>query len=632
MIVDNTVVYDKAQTLTEAQKTQARANIGALDESQLPIIVQEAGESESLVMSQKAVTDLVSEALENIGTVEYDTVDSVSEMTDPTKQYVLSSTGTIWSYKEKKELIEYNAYNSETATFNKRISVSGGGETTRNGKVMTDYIAFEYKDDYQVIISGLNKLVVNYSSIFEVVYYSADKNVIDVGLSPTGFGISAGSENADYTDLPVTFNLCAMNEAKQAKYVRIIVSVANSSTLISAANCEGLVINMIPKNSYRTISDWIDTGVTPSEVGNNGGNYVTLLTKINHNTSDISEVSNRVTALETGSGNVTIPAWWENAVNTCIAKIKALQKDAGINAVTFPFFSDNHENVGYAGVLIAKVMKECNIPYCFFGGDNIGSGLIPNEATMIQQEKDFHDMMSYIPEGKFCRALGNHDGFWKVSSTEKHSYTRGQVFDLFMREYGTSQNKHFGVDGTYYYVDDVTSKVRFIVLNSNPSTIGAGNETIDSTQLNWLQNAALSFDEEGWGVVIISHAPIANYYHTNYGNVQEVISVVNNSGVDVIGWFSGHIHRDRMTTYLMTGGTDTTQGTPSTELGFTQVTISSDNTSIAYKNDDGTVSDTKHAIANDDKSHAIDFVTINKNARTVNLTRLGIGSDRSYTY
>ena len=51
-----------------------------------------------------------------------------------------------------------------------------------------------------------------------------------------------------------------------------------------------------------------------------------------------------------------------------------------------------------------------------------------------------------------------------------------------------------------------------------------------------------------------------------------------------------------------------------------------DHTAIAY--DDAT----KHAIGNDALSHAIDFVTINKNTRMVNITRLGIGNDRDYSY
>jgi hypothetical protein len=63
-----------------------------------------------------------------------------------------------------------------------------------------------------------------------------------------------------------------------------------------------------------------------------------------------------------------------------------------------------------------------------------------------------------------------------------------------------------------------------------------------------------------------------------------------------------------------------------TALPFKQVTITSDHTGIAYEDA------TKHTVASDNKSHAIDFVTINKTTRKVNLTRLGIGEDRIYTY
>jgi hypothetical protein len=81
-----------------------------------------------------------------------------------------------------------------------------------------------------------------------------------------------------------------------------------------------------------------------------------------------------------------------------------------------------------------------------------------------------------------------------------------------------------------------------------------------------------------------------------------------------------------MSTKRLTGGNGSNAGTEAGDLGFTQVIITSDHTGIAY--DDAT----KHTIANDDKSHAIDFVTINKATRKVNITRLGIGNDRNYTY
>ena len=455
----------------------------------------------------------------------------------------------------------------------------------------------------------------------KVVYYNSSKSRIGHSIfnATTNYTISNGETKLDISKLHAQGSM--PSNLGDVAYVRFQLFVKAIGTALTSSDIANLTIKFDADGGTKTESTWTDTGIAPSS---SGGNYVNLLVKVNENTSNIAEVSNRVTALETGSDAVTVPTFWQSAVDACITKIKALQ--VGKNCITFPFFSDNHQRNGYAGMLIAKVMKECGIPYAFFGGDTIDSGYIASEAVMVAQDKAFDTAMSYIPYGRFCRAVGNHDGFWKVSASEKHWYTRPQVYELFLREEGIAQNKHFGNDGTYYYIDDIASKVRFIVLNTNSETISAGSESIDSTQLAWLQNTALSLDGDGWGVVFISHCPISNHYHANVTNAEAVISAVNASDVDVIGWFSGHIHRDRMYTHLAVGSADGVEGTNGIPLGFTQVTITSDHTGIAY--DDAT----KHTVANDDQSHAIDFVTINKTTRTVNITRLGIGSDRSYTY
>ena len=168
-------------------------------------------------------------------------------------------------------------------------------------------------------------------------------------------------------------------------------------------------------------------------------------------------------------------------------------------------------------MLIAKVMKECHIPYAFFGGDSISSGYIEDEATMIAEDKAFDEVMSYIPNGRFCRAVGNHDGFWNVSSAtgDEYHYTDAQIYELFLREESIAQNKHFGGDGTYYYVDDIASKVRCVVLDTNDSSV-------EAEQISWLQNTALSFKESGWAVVFISHQPISNHYHAGISNAEEI--------------------------------------------------------------------------------------------------------------
>ena len=342
--------------------------------------------------------------------------------------------------------------------------------------------------------------------------------------------------------------------------------------------------------------------------------------KADKNEGDINALGEQIAKIATGSETLTVPSFWQNAVDECVAKIKALQ--VGRNCITFPFFSDNHQRNGYAGILIAHIMKECNIPYCFFGGDSISSGTIADESTMIAQDKAFDTIMSYIPNGRFCRAVGNHDGYW-YDGTNKFYYTDAQIYDLFLREESIAQNKHFGGEGTYYYVDEIASKVRFIVLDTNDGIV-------EDEQLVWLQNTALSFNESGWAVVLISHQPLSNHYHAGINNAEAIRTIIRNhingtstNKADIVGCFSGHIHRDRIYTGVATNTKDDAEGAV---MGFTQVTITSDHTGISY--DDTT----KHTVSSDDQSHAIDFVTINKSTRTVNLTRLGIGDDRSYTY
>jgi hypothetical protein len=414
------------------------------------------------------------------------------------------------------------------------------------------------------------------------------------------------------------------------------ISTTGNNGESAVYSVDGYLYTYISGATWMALSKYEQSfGLADSELSHNSTNAVqnkVLTAKFDEveaatrsNSTQISELNVKVAGLITGGVSESIPTFWQDAVAACIAKIKSLQ--VGRNCITFPFFSDNHQRNGYAGLLIAHIMKECGIPYCFFGGDSISSGTIADEAEMIAQDKAFDAIMAYVPNGRFCRAVGNHDGYW-YDGTNKFYYDRDGIYNLFLREESVAQNKHFGDDGTYYYIDDIASKVRFVVLNTNG--IRNSSSTFDSTQLAWLQNTALNFTESGWAVVLISHQPLSNHYHALINNASAVISVIsdyvngsNANKADIVGCFSGHIHRDRIYTGI---AVDTETDSIGSALPFTQVTITSDNTAIAY--DDAT----KHAIGSNDKSHAIDFVTINKGTRRVNITRLGIGNDRSYTY
>ena len=586
----------------------------------IPMVAQGPGESTSLAMSQKAVTNLVSDALGTNEEVVYEEVDSVNEMTDTSKSYVLKSTGTIWVYGEAglQPTWTKNYANPSDQYWLQDTRLNSSNTTSCPGMTTTNYIDTKDGDIVRVANFNLDANLGDSSKVGAVSQYAQNNLSVCNSRHPTrssNIFISEASGVYSFQGISGYLRFCG----------------------VPTDGDENVIITINEEIAYTTGYAWYDTRLTPSASGGNG-NYVDLVVKINENKAYIEEISGRVTSLETGNGSATIPSFWKDAVDICVSKIKALQVNR--NCVTFPFFSDNHTRDGhpqYMGMLIAHVMNECGIPYCFCGGDAITSAMAStadSDAEFRAMAKAFDKAMSYIPDGKFFMALGNHETWLaanpNIEGSTRVDYGRNEQYNIFLRNKLSGQNAQVGGDGTYYYVDDNTSKVRWIVLNTN----GINNNRIDNEQLSWFENTALKFTESGWGVVIISHIPITNHYEqSNIANNTDAINVVkrymsssSEHKADIIGWYSGHIHRDRIYTGVSVNDTDDSVGS---DMGFKQITITSDHTGIAYPL--GT-SPAYHAIANDDKSHAIDFVTINKSTRTVYITRLGIGSDRQYTY
>lgn len=626
---------------TEADKAKIKQEIIG------EIITQDSGNSESLVMSQKAVTDLVNNALGDSGEAQYETVDSIAEMTDTSKQYVLSTDGFIYSYAETTETVEHEAENkfiASEAQINKRMGSSS--LSTQNGFVWTGAIAVDLTKEspFRIKVEGTKITEVEGTDAdaqYQKLWLCAD----DTGttkLSAAVLCVGQNSSNFAPIDKDGVIHADYKGGAKLSdsiitgtKYIHLGFKFSDSA-IGSTSELSGVKITF-PSDAYTeqvTTSRWVCTEMKPTETG--GENYVDLLVKVNQNKIDIAEVSKRVTNLESKADTVTVPSFWKNAVNACIEKIKSIQKEAGINVVTFPFFADNHQRNGYAGALIKTVMDTCHIPYCFFGGDAISNGEdVVSEQVMLDQDAAFDNMMSVIPSDKMCRTVGNHDAYWNPTPDSGASprvyYTRAQIYDLFLRQESHTQHKHFGGDGTYYYVEDLASKTRFVVCNTN-FNVNTSTVTLDIEQINWLRDKAMVFDESGWSLVFISHQPITNHYHSNIhedtaSTIQSALTEYVNSSytnkADIVGWFSGHIHADR----IYTGAAaNTTDDSVKNTLPWKTVTIRADATNLCRDEN------LAHTVANDDQSHAIDFVTINKATRTVNITRLGVGEDRSYTY
>ena len=339
----------------------------------------------------------------------------------------------------------------------------------------------------------------------------------------------------------------------------------------------------------------------------------------------------------------TVPSYWQEAVDAAAAKVTAKQDAGGMDCVTFALFSDVHAvpdsttpNSGNTGNLTAAVMDACGVPFAVCCGDVCRTDADTETAA---RESIAAGAKNLRPIGarKLLQAQGDHDGSYGTAQM-----SAGAMFGAIFRSQAEDERRHFGGDGSYFYVDDPAAKMRLIVLNScwtdsahlRTASFGYGN-----TQLNWLADTALSFAEDGWCVALFAHVPPVAAYSAQIRDMTVLrgilaaflnkTSYTGTSGTagawdyvsvscnftgkhngKIVGFFCGHSHGDSIVT---------------DETPYPVVTIASDAHSLSA---DSEVVRTAGTAA----EHVIDFVTVNRSAKTVSLTRLGAGEDRSYSY
>lgn len=230
------VRYGQAQNLTEAQKAQARANIGA-----------SAGED-----------------------VEFaDSVEWLDENGDTTNKYVLPD-GYIYAWMYKKESVEHNA-NDGTGLLNQVPSNNNFGNTYSNksGAWTSPLIAIDptvmapvdAREDTVITISGLDKIVPVYNSTSIWTYYfKEDGSPIFINKGSTMTGINSDAE----ITLPLSYQL--KNQAHfldtnwaQVRYVRIVLGISNAGD-ITAESIKNLKVNIPFFNYEREGYGWRSTG------------------------------------------------------------------------------------------------------------------------------------------------------------------------------------------------------------------------------------------------------------------------------------------------------------------------------------------------------------------------------------
>ncbi len=348
----------------------------------------------------------------------------------------------------------------------------------------------------------------------------------------------------------------------------------------------------------------------------------------------------------------TYPEYIEQEVNRCVAEIKSKQSDSSI---TFGFMTDIHyshtfnHNIRMTRTMNAyrEIARQTGVDMLILGGD------YTNDGVKAYKENNYRELRAHFSGIKYYPANGNHDdnSIWDLWQEYPKSYNHlslEEIYNIFynhLPSLGASFDKR--KDGLYYYIDDSVNRFRYIFLDSNDieTKYDDGGKLIytkqhtfaySKEQLDWLTTDALGDMETGWSVVVITHTA-ANYdmpltgEDKNISVLNEILGKYKTGGKiegifnegefevslcvdfskrsrgELIGVFSGHQHDDR-------------------------VYISGEKIPYIFRANTIMYNTRLPRIDGEKSEILFDFVTIDKKAGKIYITRVGAGEGTEVDY
>lgn len=390
-------------------------------------------------------------------------------------------------------------------------------------------------------------------------------------------------------------------------------------------------------NVLKTTSNWVGGHVYENLYTQ--GAYAVIFRKNDGSLANINTIWDHVRIYEVDN-TVHFPDYYRSHMQDRVATING--ELTSPDNFGFGFITDVHAeyNTKHFPALIDEVRTKTPVNEFLGGGDWATAWF--DAANDADQKPElftfFEDLRRLFKDVPLLKTVGNHE--WAYGANNAYNITSQEMYAYYLRD----EDKMFssiqwGPDHTYYYWDDQQAKCRYISLNvmDYPDTVkptgNADNKEwyfkVSDTQINWLKTT-LNSVPDGYVVAIESHLVPLNADQfasfpaakigttiTNGEDLQAIASAYaaktgDFAGAkgDLLGWFGGHYHADDITV----------------RNGVAYITTLADCMSVSDikggpQKTAGTVSE-----------QAFDVATVDRASRRVSLTRIGAGSDRSFTY
>ena len=349
-----------------------------------------------------------------------------------------------------------------------------------------------------------------------------------------------------------------------------------------------------------------------------------------------------------------LPDYWESYLPEKIAEIKALQDEGGKDCFSFPLLADIHirQNLGkHSGVLARRILDECYMRFALCVGDVVNRGT--GSETNMDEDFDSAEKLLKPIRDKLLQTQGNHDGSWGFKDYNgdgtmdyyAYNFTPQKLHSLIYRKVGLVGDCHFDTSGTGYWIDDVSNKVRYIILNThnNPYEEDAdgfavyNNMTeykLRQSQFDLVVEACSTIPSDEWSVLSASHIPlnynslenlalmakVLNAYKTkttfsgsyageyDYDAISVSVDFTSAKG-EYVAHFAGHTHLDSVAVYngISMFTTRCDGNNEPSDSGLTKV--------------EGTVTE-----------QSFDVFTVNRKEKKIYVTKIGAGNNRYWDY
>lgn len=337
---------------------------------------------------------------------------------------------------------------------------------------------------------------------------------------------------------------------------------------------------------------------------------------------------------------VHFPDYYRSHMNNRVRTINA--KLTNPNDFGFGFITDVHAefNAKHFPALIDEIRTKTSVNE-FMGGGDWATGWFDtktpeeNKPELFTFFEELRRLFKGVP---LLKTIGNHE--WAYGANNSYNISSQEMYGYYLRDEDKMFNNiQWGPDHTYYYWDNQQAKCRYISLNvmDYPDTVKPTGDQdnkewyfkVSDTQINWLKST-LNSVPDGYVVAIESHlVPLSADQFASFPSAKVGTTVTNgedlqaiasayaaktgdfaNAKGDLLGWFGGHYHADDITV----------------RNGVTYITTIADCMSV------WDISNVPTKEVGTTSEQAFDVATVDRTNRRVNLTRIGAGSDRSFTY